>query len=53
VVTVLREVEDVSIAVQKTGEQRIAQEKQVTALQFALNFADQRYHGERSAISTR
>ena len=41
----LREVEDASIAVQKTGEQRIVQEQQVTALQFALNFADQRYHG--------
>lgn len=49
VVTALREVEDALIAVPKTGEQRVAQEQQVTALQSALHFADQRYQGGRSS----
>lgn len=49
VVIALKEVEDALIAVQKTGEQRVAQEQQVTALQSALHFADQRYQGGRAS----
>jgi multidrug efflux system outer membrane protein len=43
------EVEDALIAVQKTGEQRIAQEQQVAALQSALTLADFRYQGGRAS----
>ena len=49
VVTALKEVEDALIAVEKTGEQRAAQEQQVTALQSALHFAGQRYQGGRAS----
>ncbi|WHZ22384.1 MAG: Efflux transport system, outer membrane factor (OMF) lipoprotein [Nitrospira sp.] len=49
VVTALKEVEDALIAVQKTREQREAQEQQVTALQSALRLADQRYQGGRAS----
>lgn len=45
----LKEVEDALIAVQKTREQREAQEQQVAALQSALKFADQRYQGGRAS----
>jgi multidrug efflux system outer membrane protein len=43
------EVEDALITVQKTGEQRTAQEQQVTALQSALTLADSRYQGGRAS----
>lgn len=49
IVNALKEVEDALIAVQKTREQRAAQEQQVTALQSALHFADQRYQGGRAS----
>ena len=49
VVTALREAEDALIAVQKTQEQRDAQEQQVTALQSAFRLADQRYQGGRAS----
>jgi len=49
VVNALKEVEDALIAVQKTREQRVAQEQQVTALQSALQLADQRYQGGRAS----
>lgn len=49
VVTALREVEDSLIAVQKTREQREAQEQQVASLRSALNFAEQRYQGGRAS----
>jgi multidrug efflux system outer membrane protein len=49
VVNAFREVEDALIAVQKTREQREAQEQQVAALQSALHFADQRYQGGRAS----
>ena len=49
VVNAFKEVEDALIAVQKTREQREAQEQQVTALQSALHFADQRYQGGRAS----
>jgi multidrug efflux system outer membrane protein len=49
VVNAFKEVEDALIAVQKTREQREAQEQQVTALQSALRFADQRYQGGRAS----
>jgi multidrug efflux system outer membrane protein len=49
VVNALKEVEDALIAVQKTREQREAQEQQVAALQSALKFADQRYQGGRAS----
>jgi len=49
IVTALKEVEDALIAVQKTREQREAQEQQVTALRSALNFAEQRYQGGRAS----
>ena len=49
VVNAFMEVEDALIAVQKTREQQDAQEQQVTALQSALHFADQRYQGGRAS----
>jgi len=49
VVNAFKEVEDALIAVQKTREQREAQEQQVAALQSALKFADQRYQGGRAS----
>lgn len=49
VVNALREVEDALIAVQKTREQREALEQQVTALQSAFHFAEQRYQGGRAS----
>jgi len=49
IVNALKEVEDALIAVQKTREQRMAQEQQVTALQSALSLADQRYQGGRAS----
>ncbi len=49
IVTALKEVEDALIAVQKTREQREAQEQQVTALESALQLADQRYQGGRAS----
>jgi multidrug efflux system outer membrane protein len=49
VVNALREVEDALIAVQKSREQREAQEQQVTALQSAFHFAEQRYQGGRAS----
>lgn len=49
IVTALKEVEDALIAVQKTREQREAQEQQVTALRSALRLADQRYQGGRAS----
>ena len=45
----LQEVEDAFIAVQKSREQRKAQEQQVAALQSAYNFAEQRYQGGRAS----
>ncbi|HEU4504276.1 MAG TPA: efflux transporter outer membrane subunit [Nitrospira sp.] len=48
VVNALREVEDALIAVQKSREQREAQEQQVTALQSAFHLAEQRYQGGRA-----
>jgi len=49
IVTALKEVEDALIAVQKTREQREAQEQQVSALRSALHFAEQRYQGGRAS----
>jgi multidrug efflux system outer membrane protein len=49
VLTAFQEVEDALIAVQKTGEQRIAQEQQVKALQSAYSLADFRYQGGRAS----
>lgn len=49
VLTAFMEVEDALIAVQKTGEQRIAQEQQVASLQSALTLADFRYQGGRAS----
>jgi multidrug efflux system outer membrane protein len=49
VLTAFMEVEDALIAVQKTGEQRLAQEQQVASLQSALNLADFRYQGGRAS----
>jgi len=49
VLTAFQEVEDALIAVQKTGEQRMALEEQVTALQSAFNLADVRYQGGRAS----
>jgi multidrug efflux system outer membrane protein len=49
IVNALREVEDALIAVQKTREQRDALEQQVTALQSAFHFAEQRYQGGRAS----
>ncbi len=44
-----QEVEDALITVQKTREQREAQEQQVEALQSALHLADLRYQGGRAS----
>jgi len=44
-----QEVEDALIAVQKTKEQRVAQEQQVEALQSAYRLADLRYQGGRAS----
>jgi len=44
-----QEVEDSLISVQKTREQREAQEQQVEALQSALRLADLRYQGGRAS----
>ena len=49
IVNALREVEDALIAVQKSREQREAQEQQVAALQSAFHFAEQRYQGGRAS----
>jgi multidrug efflux system outer membrane protein len=49
VVNAYRQVEDALVAVQKTREQRNAQQQQVTALQSALRFAMQRYEGGRAS----
>lgn len=49
VLTAFQEVEDALIAVQKTGEQRTAQEQQVKALQSAYSLADFRYQGGRAS----
>jgi multidrug efflux system outer membrane protein len=49
IVNALREVEDALIAVQKTREQREAQEQQVAALRSAFRFAEQRYEGGRAS----
>ncbi|WP_342346397.1 efflux transporter outer membrane subunit [uncultured Nitrospira sp.] len=45
ILSAFREVEDSLITIKKTGEQREAQESQVSSLQSALNFADKRYRG--------
>ena len=49
IVNALREVEDALIAVQKSREQREAQEQQVAALQSAFHLAEQRYQGGRAS----
>jgi len=49
ILTAFKEVEDALIAVQKTREQRRAQEQQVAALQSAWRFAVQRYQGGRAS----
>jgi multidrug efflux system outer membrane protein len=49
VLTAFKEVEDALIAVQKSGEQRLAQEQQVAALQSAFRLADLRYQGGRAS----
>ena len=49
VLTAFKEVEDALIAVQKTGEQRTAQEQQVASLQSAFTLADARYQGGRAS----
>ena len=49
IVNALREVEDALIAVQKSREQREAQEQQVAALRSAFRFAEQRYEGGRAS----
>jgi outer membrane protein, multidrug efflux system len=49
ILTAFQEVEDALIAVQKTGEQRTAQEQQVKALQSAYTLADSRYQGGRAS----
>jgi multidrug efflux system outer membrane protein len=49
IVNALREVEDALIGVQKSREQREAQEQQVAALQSAFHFAEQRYQGGRAS----
>jgi multidrug efflux system outer membrane protein len=49
VLTAFKDVEDSLIAVQKTQEQRVAQEQQVTALQSAWRLAAQRYQGGRAS----
>ena len=49
IVHALREVEDALISVQKSREQREAQEQQVAALQSAFHLAEQRYQGGRAS----
>jgi len=49
ILTAFKEVEDALIAVQKTAEQRTAQEQQVAALQSAYGLADLRYKGGRAS----
>jgi multidrug efflux system outer membrane protein len=49
VLTAFQEVEDALIAVEKTAEQRTAQEQQVAALQSAYSLADFRYQGGRAS----
>lgn len=49
IITAFQEVENALIAVQKTRERQAAQERQVAALQSALGFATQRYHGGRAS----
>jgi multidrug efflux system outer membrane protein len=49
ILTAFREVEDALIAVQKSREQRRAQEQQVSALQSAWRLAVQRYQGGRAS----
>ncbi len=49
VLTAFKETEDALIAVQKTGEQRTAQERQVAALKSAYTLADSRYQGGRAS----
>ena len=49
IVTAFREVEDALIATQKTREQRVAQEAQVSALRSAFELADLRYKGGRAS----
>lgn len=47
--TAFKEVEDALIAVQKTREQREAQEVQVTSLRSAFALAEMRYQGGRAS----
>jgi multidrug efflux system outer membrane protein len=49
ILTAFKEVEDALIAVQKSREQRRAQEQQVSALQSAWRLAVQRYQGGRAS----
>ena len=49
IVTAFKEVEDALIAVQKTREQREAQEVQVTSLRSAFTLAELRYQGGRAS----
>ena len=49
VLSAFKEVEDALIAVQKSGEQRMAQEQQVAALESAYSLADFRYQGGRAS----
>jgi multidrug efflux system outer membrane protein len=49
IVTAFKEVEDALIAVQKTREQREAQEAQVTSLRSAFTLAEMRYQGGRAS----
>lgn len=49
ILTAFKEVEDALIAIQKTGEQRSAQEQQVASLQSAHELADARYQGGRAS----
>lgn len=49
VITAFKEVEDALIALQKSREQRQAQEQQVAALESAFHFADLRYQGGRAS----
>ncbi|MCC2643509.1 MAG: ttgC [Nitrospira sp.] len=49
IMTAFKEVEDALIAVQKTREQREAQEVQVTSLRSAFSLAELRYQGGRAS----
>jgi multidrug efflux system outer membrane protein len=49
IMTAFKEVEDALIAVQKTREQRTAQEAQVGSLQSAFALAELRYQGGRAS----